>query len=197
MKIPVLLSALTLSLPPLIAAVPAPPASPACRLVRVGSLQEALSMPLDQVGWGCLDASALSKNDLLALADRAPGFRIRMSESVLNKNDLTEVSRKAFVAVEVDSARVSRNDVIDMQRAGVNLLLPTAALTFNSVDYREIARGGPVTVEVNSRAMTKEQLLEIAREPNLKLVIDGPASGLSSAEIQELLNAAGNVRLRL
>lgn len=198
MKIPVLLTSLALFLPPLIAAVPSPEELKDCRTVRrIDNLQEGLSLPRDQVAWGCIDASALSKSDLMTLADNVSGFRVRMSVSPLNKNDLAEISKKAFMTVDVDTPKVGRTDVIDMQKAGVNVVMQTSSLTFNSVDYREIAKAGPATLEIDSPGLTKEELLEIVREPDLKVLIDGPASGLSPQDIQDLLKAASNVRLRL
>lgn len=174
-----------------------PPAPAVCRFPRkITQAHEVTSVPADQVQWNCLNVSGLPKSDLMAIAGVAPALSIRLSESSLNKSDLIEAQQRTKITAVVNTRRFNLLDIQDLQRAGVNVLIQTFGLSLTVLDYQAIAGTGGFTLEVNSKTLTKQQVLDFAKMDGVRVIIDPIASGLSGADIQEIMAAVPSVNTR-
>lgn len=177
-----------------------PPASE-CRDRRpLETVTQITSLEPEQVIWDCLDFSKLNKTDLLQVAAKAPSIYVRISNSTLTRADLIEVhNTSSKLTVEVDSSKFNRVDIVEMRKEGVRAVVSSSGTGLNVNDYREIAKGegDPVTVELNGPNLTLSELMTVIKEPGLRFIVDPAKANFSETDVENILKAAPETRIRL
>lgn len=139
-------------------------------------------------------SAAVNKKELLEQAAAGKEIQLESMNSILNQRDLAEIRAQTKVSMEVNSNQFNRRDLQAMQEAGVELNVHTFFQTLTASDYLALAESGPIGLRVNSPILSKDQLMELAKNQNVRLQIEPVSSGMTQAEITQIMAVAAKAR---